>query len=443
VSETVELLQHLIRAACVNDGGESSGNEERSVGLLQGYFGGAGGAGGDFERFEPTPTRASLVGRVEGSDPAAPTLLYLGHTDVVPANPGQWRHDPFGGELIDGEVWGRGAVDMLNLTSAMAVAFRRVAASGWRPRGTLVYAAVADEEALGTHGADWLVQHATDAVRADYVITESGGIPIPTPGGTRLPVVVGEKGCYWCTLRIRGTAGHASRPFRTDNALVTAAEVVRRIDEHRGPAVINDAWRRFVEGMSMPPEITEMMLDKDRIGDLLDSLPALGLARQAHACTHTTIAPTMMRAGSKTNVIPDVVDLQLDIRTLLGQEAADIEAMLGEILGDLAAKVEVLAVTNDSASASPLDTPLWGVLQKVSDRFHPGAATVPLVTAGATDARFFRRIGAVAYGFGMFSHRITFEQFSDMFHGADEHVDTESVDMSAAMFEAVAREVLA
>jgi acetylornithine deacetylase/succinyl-diaminopimelate desuccinylase-like protein len=440
VSEVVDLLQHLIRAACVNDGTEASGNEERSVGLLQGYL---GGAGGDFERFEPTPTRASLVGRIEGSDPGAPTLLYLGHTDVVPANPGQWRHDPFGGELIDGEVWGRGAVDMLNLTSAMAVAFRRIAASGWRPRGTLVYIAVADEEALGAHGAGWLVQHATDAVRADYVITESGGIPIPTPGGTRLPVVVGEKGCYWCTLRIRGTAGHASRPFRTDNALVTAAEVVRRIGEYRGPAVIEESWRRFVEGMSMPPGIAEMMLDPDRIGDLLDSLPEVGLARQAHACTHTTIAPTIMHAGTKTNVIPDAVDLQLDIRTLLGQEAADIEAVLGEIIGDLAAKVEVLAVTNDSASASPLDTPLWDVLQKVSERFHPDAITVPLITPGATDARFFRGIGAVAYGFGMFSHRTTFEQFSSMFHGADEHVDTESLEMSAAMFEAVAREVLA
>jgi acetylornithine deacetylase/succinyl-diaminopimelate desuccinylase-like protein len=440
MSEAVDLLQHLIRAACVNDGTESSGNEERSVELLQGYF---GGVGGDFERFEPTPTRTSLVGRIEGSDPTAPTLLYLGHTDVVPANPDQWRHDPFGGELIDGEVWGRGAVDMLNLTSSMAVAFRRIAASGWRPRGTLVFLAVADEEALGTHGAGWLVQHATDAVRADYVITESGGIPMPTPGGTRLPVVVGEKGCYWCTLRIRGTAGHASTPFRTDNALVTAAEVVRRVDQYHGPAVIHEAWRRFVEGMSMPPAITEMLLDPDRIGDLVASLPELGLARQAHACTHTTIAPTIMHAGTKANVIPDVVDLQLDIRTLPGQTPGDIEALLDEILGDLAAKVEVVAVTSDSASASPLDTPLWDVLQRVSQRFHPDALIVPFLTPGATDARFFRRVDAVAYGFGMFSNKLTFDQFASMFHGADERVDTASVDMSAEMFEAVAREVLA
>jgi acetylornithine deacetylase/succinyl-diaminopimelate desuccinylase-like protein len=150
-----------------------------------------------------------------------------------------------------------------------------------------------------------------------------------------------------------------------------------------------------------------------------------------------------MHAGTKANVIPDVVDLQLDIRTLPGQTPGDIEALLDEILGDLAAKVEVVAVTSDSASASPLDTPLWDVLQRVSQRFHPDALIVPFLTPGATDARFFRRVDAVAYGFGMFSNKLTFDQFASMFHGADERVDTASVDMSAEMFEAVAREVLA
>ena len=187
----------------------------------------------------------------------------MGHTDVVPANPDGWRRDPFGGELVDGEVWGRGAVDMLNLTASMAVATRHLADTGFRPRGTLVYLAVADEEALGTYGAEWLVDHERDAVSADYVVTESGGIPIPSPTGPKLPVIVAEKGTCWCTLRVRGTPGHGSQPLRTDNALVKAAEAVRRIATYRPETRIHDTWRRFVEGMDFPPEMSDPFLSAD------------------------------------------------------------------------------------------------------------------------------------------------------------------------------------
>ena len=141
---------------------------------------------------------------------------------------------------------------MLNITASMAVAFGRLARSGFRPEGTLILAAVADEEALGTHGAGWLSEHAASAVEADYVITENGGIPIETPGGRRLPITVGEKGSCWCRLRVHGVAGHASAPLRTDNALVTAAAVVGRLAAFKPPATIHDAWRRFVSGWRMP-----------------------------------------------------------------------------------------------------------------------------------------------------------------------------------------------
>jgi acetylornithine deacetylase/succinyl-diaminopimelate desuccinylase-like protein len=437
--EVVELLQQMIRNACVNDGSASSGGEARSADVLAGLLEPFAGV----ERYETAPGRASLVARLEGTDPSAPTLLYLGHTDVVPANPAAWRHDPFGGELIDGEVWGRGAVDMLNLTAAMAVAFRRLTASGFRPRGSLVYAAVADEEASGTYGAGWLASHELDAVRADYAITESGGIPIVTPAGTRLPVIVGEKGCYWCTLRVHGTAGHASTPLRTDNALVTAAEVVRRIAQFQPPAVIGDSWRRLVDGLGLPTEISAMLLDPQQVDGVLESLPEVGFARQAHATTHTTFAPTVMHGGTKTNVIPDSVDLQLDIRTLPGQTGDEVAAMLREALGDLVDRVDVTATNDDPASESAVDTPLWDLLSRVSERYHAGSRTVPVVSVGATDARFFRRLGTVAYGYGMFSRRMDFEQFTSMFHGADERVDVESLALSVDLFETVARELLA
>jgi acetylornithine deacetylase/succinyl-diaminopimelate desuccinylase-like protein len=437
-AEVTDLLQQLIRNACVNDGTASSGHESRSVDLLESVL---AGPGLDMQTFEAAPGRASLVARIEGSDPAAPTLLLMGHTDVVPANVDGWRRDPFGGDLVDGEVWGRGAIDMLNLTASMAVATRRLARSGWRPRGTLVYLAVADEEALGTYGAEWLTTQAADAVTSDYVITEAGGIPMPTSQGIKLPVMVGEKGSYWIRLTISGTPGHASQPFRTDNALVTAAEVVRRLSEYQPEAHMHETWRRYVEGMGFAPELTERLLDPAAITELCRQLP-LGMARQAHASTHTTIAPTVMHGGTKTNVIPDRVEMEVDIRTLPDQTGGDVRAMLDEILGDLAERVEVAAFADDPSSASPTDTPLWAALERVTQRMYPGSGLIPFLTVGATDARFFRRLGVPSYGFGLFSERLTFEQFSVMFHGDDERVDQESLRLSTELWEAVAADVL-
>lgn len=433
-----ELLQQLIRNECVNDGTVESGFEARSADVLQTFL---EGPGLDVQRYEPQPGRTSVVARIEGSDPTAPTLLLMGHTDVVPANPERWRHDPYGGELIDGEVWGRGAIDMLNLTSSMAVAVRRLADTGFRPRGTLIYLGVADEEALGDHGAKWLTTHALDAVNADYVITESGGIPMPSGDGTRLPIIVGEKGSYWCRLTVRGTPGHASTPLRTDNAVVKAAEVVRRIAEYRPETQIHEVWRRFVEGMAFPPDLQAALVDPTALAALVHDLP-LGLARQAHACTHTTFAPTVMHGGTKTNVIPDTVELDVDIRTLPGQTGADVRAMLDEILGDLAGSVEVHAAGDDSSTASPIDTPLWDTLQRASSALVGDATCIPFLTVGATDARFFRRLGITAYGYGLFSPRLSYEDVATMFHGDDERVDQDSLRLSTELWDAVARDLL-
>lgn len=436
--ECTELLQVLIRNACVNDGTVGSGNESRSADVLADFL---EGPGVEVERFEGAPGRASLVARIEGTDPDAPTLLLMGHTDVVPANPDHWSHDPFGGELIDGEVWGRGAIDMLNLTSSMAVATRNLARGGFRPRGTLVYVAVADEEANGVVGAEHLLAHEAEHVVADYVITESGGIPLPSPTGLKLPVLVGEKGLHGLRLRIGGTAGHASQPYRTDNALVTAAEIVRRIADFEPRTQIHDIWERFIGSMGYPDEITGPLLSEDGLDDVLGMLP-ISMARQFHACTHNTYAPTMLRAGSKLNVIPDAVELDLDIRTLPGQMTEDVLAELRLALGDLADAVTFETLTNDPSSRSPIDTPLWDTLSRVSKRWYPESETVPFLTVGATDARFFRRRDAVAYGFGLFSENITFEGFGTMFHGDDERIDTASLGLSVEMFEAVADDLL-
>jgi acetylornithine deacetylase/succinyl-diaminopimelate desuccinylase-like protein len=433
-----DLLRQLIRNRCVNDGSKASGQERSSVDVLQGWL---EGPGLDLQRYEPAPGRASLVARIEGSDPTAPSLLLMGHTDVVPVNEERWHRDPFAGELVDGEIWGRGAVDMLNLTSSMAVAVRDLARSGFRPRGTLIYLAVADEEALGAWGADWLCRHEADAVRASYVVTEPGGVQIPTPGGVRLPVGVGEKGSYWVRLVVRGTAAHGSQPWGTDNALVTAAHVVARLAEHRPQADIHEAWRRFVTGTGLPAEATEALLDPARIDLALGSLPP-AMARQAHACTHTTFAPTVVRGGVKTNVIPDRVELDVDIRTLPGQTGADVRTMLDEALGDLAGRVRVEVIADDEATTSPLDTPLWDSLGRVTSALVPGTSLLPSMTVGATDARFFRRLGVTSYGFGLLSADVTLEEYNARFHGDDERIDLESLRLCTELWGALAQDML-
>ena len=437
--EVAELLQQLIRNACVNDGTPESGQEHRSADVLRGVL---EGPGLDLEVLEPVSGRSSLVARIEGSDASAPSLMLLGHTDVVPANPADWSRDPFGGELVDGEVWGRGAIDMLNLTSSMAVAVRHLADAGFTPAGDLVFVGIADEEALGRFGAGWLTEHLPDQVRTDYLVTEAGGFPMASPEGIRLPVITGEKGVFWCTLTVRGTPGHGSQPLRTDNAVVKAARAVQRLAEHAVPAEIHEAWRRFVEGIGLPPEFAEPLVDPTRIDAFCAELPALGLARQAHACTHTTLAPNILHGGSKINVIPDRAELQLDIRVLPGWGLPEVEAMILEALGDLAPDVEIHWNATDEATTSPLETPLWDALERVARTAYPDSRCVPFLSVGATDARFFRALGTTAYGFGLFSQRLTFEDYATMFHGIDERVDVESLGLSARLWDGLARDLL-
>jgi len=168
----------------------------------------------------------------------------------------------------------------------------------------------------------------------------------------------------------------------------------------------------------------------------------LGMGRQFHACTHMTMAPTIMHGGSKINVIPDTVDLELDIRTLPGQTVDEVYGLLDEALGDLRGSVDIVHAHDDPSTASPTDTPLWDSLSRVTQTFYEGSATVPFLTVGATDARFFRRVGSTAYGFGLFSTRLSLEDYGVMFHGDDERVDVESLRLSTELWHAVAHDLL-
>ena len=436
-NQTVDLLQTMIRNACVNDGTPESGQEVRNADVLQTFL---EGTGLDLQRYEPTPGRTSLVARIEGSDPTAPSLCLMGHTDVVPVNPDGWDRDPFGGELVDNEIWGRGAVDMLNLTAGQAVAFRTLANQGFKPRGDLIFFAVADEESGSAHGARWMADHHYADIKADYVLTENGGLHSGPDTAPAISVNVAEKGVAWRRLTVSGTPGHGSMPYRTDNALVKAAAVIQRLAEYQPAARFHELWRARVEAMGLPEEAKQQLLDEDQVDEFLANLPSAATASHLHACTHATFSPNVGHAAGKTNVIPDQVSIEVDIRTLPGD--LSVADHLREALGDLADHVETEVLINDASSASRIDTPLWDSLERAINKPCPSARLNPQFSVGFTDARVYREHGAVVYGAGLLSPTIDAGEFGRRFHGHNERIDVESLRLTTQMYLDVCQDLL-
>ncbi|MEM7091591.1 MAG: M20/M25/M40 family metallo-hydrolase [Actinomycetota bacterium] len=431
---TIDLLQHMIRNACVNEGTEDSGYEVRNADLLQNYI---EGGGLDVQRYESAPGRVSLVARIEGRDPNAPSLCLNGHTDVVPVNPDGWDRDPFGGELIDGEVWGRGAIDMLGLTSSMAVTFRHLADSGFRPAGDLIFFAVADEESGSKYGAQWMADNHPDVIRSDYVLTENGGLHGGSSTRPTVGVMVGEKGVAWRRLRVRGTPGHGSRPYEADNALIKAAAIVQRVGEYRTPPRFHELWRQQVEDLrtvhGVEDELAAALLDPAKVDDAIANMPR-GAATHLHSCCHMTMSPNVLVSPTKTNTIPDVVDIDIDVRTMPGETPEHVREYLTDAIGDLADEVEISPLMNDMSSMSPVNTPLWDSLQRAVSNAFPQSELSPGLTVGFTDARVHRSLGAVAYGAGLLSPEVSAAEYGSRFHGNNERIDVESIGLTTGLY---------
>ncbi len=432
--ESVELLQALIRNQCVNDGRAESGHEDRSARLLRDEL---EGTGVDLQTYEPTAGRTSLIARHQGTDPNAPALCLMGHTDVVPVSPDGWRRDPFGGELVgegdDAEIWGRGAVDMLNLTSTMAVAFKHIVANDIRYPGDVIYFAVADEEAGGRHGAEVLVRDEWDALQCDYVLTEFGGFAYQTPTQQTLLVTTAEKGIGWRRLKVKGRPGHGSAPLGADNALIKAAEVVRRISQYQPKAKLDELWAARLAALDIPDDLHRRLLDPQEVMDAINEMPK-GLRANLHSCSHMSFSPNVIHGGVKTNVIPDEVILEVDIRTLPGETSADVEANLREAIGDLIEHVEFEVIQEDPSSASPSGGPLWDSLVESMKVAYPEAAVIPSMVTGGTDSRFFRGRGATAYGAGLLSSSIDASEFFKRFHGHNERIDVGSLRLTTRLW---------
>jgi acetylornithine deacetylase/succinyl-diaminopimelate desuccinylase-like protein len=432
-AEAVALLRDLIRFDTTNP----PGNEGEAQELLRSVL---AGAGFECEIAARDPDRPNLVARLRGEAPG-PVLCLLGHIDVVPADPADWSGDPFSGELRDGEVWGRGAIDMKGQVAAEVAAAVSLARAGWKPaRGDLLVVVTADEECGAAYGARWLCEERPELVRCDMVVNEGGGIAIEIGGRRFYTVALGEKGK--CPLRVRthGHAGHGSMPRIGDNAVVRMGPLIERL-------AAQPPLEPTAEGTGM----LSVLLDEDFDGAGPDQLAAAVERVRAEApavadylaepLLGITLSPVMIEGGVKENVIPAHCELHVDCRvpTEHGEDHVreHVEALLGDGEWELEAPDGAIV-----GNRSPFEGPLADAITDWISEVDPGAVPVPAAMSGFSDSHWFRRaFGTVAYGFWP-RNAMTLAELEPLIHGADERVAVADVELSAGFFADLARRLL-
>jgi len=364
------------------------------------------------------PGRGNVFARLPGADSARGALLVHGHLDVVPADPTEWSVHPFSGAIQDGYVWGRGAVDMKDMVAMTLATARRFKRDGVVPPRDLVFAFLADEEAGGAYGSQWLVEHRRDLFDGvTEAVGEVGGFSVSLSDEVRAYTIeVAEKSIAWLRLRVRGRAGHGSM-IHEDNAVTKLAEAVGRLGRHEFPIVLTDTVRAFLAAIT---DITGMEFDDD---DLDGSVRKLGgVARVVGATLRDTANPTMLNAGYKANVIPSVAEAVVDCRVLPGREEAFLRE-LDEILGP---DVEREWITRLPAVETTFDGALVDAMTVAVVAEDPGAKTLPYMLSGGTDAKAFSTIGIRCFGFSPLRLPPDLD-FTALFHGVDERVPVDAL----------------
>jgi acetylornithine deacetylase/succinyl-diaminopimelate desuccinylase-like protein len=425
-----ELLQALIRFDTTNP----PGNERACISYIDGLLSDAG--------LETTirardPERPNLIARLAGRGGAPPLLLY-GHVDVVTTDHQDWRQPPFEGKVVDGYVWGRGALDMKGGVAMMLSALLRARAEGLSPAGDIVFCALSDEEGFGRYGAKYIVEnHASLFEGVRYAIGEFGGFTLHLGSRRFYPIQVAEK--QICTVRaaVRGAGGHGALPIRR-GAMARLGKVLRALDRGTLPAHVTplarDMCRSIGAALPLPARaLIRALLNPALTDGVLRLMGTRG--RTLHPLFHNTVSPTMLHGSERVNVIPSEVSVVLDGRLLPGFEPADLIRELGVLVGE---DVELELVQHDPGPSDP-DMGLFDTLGAILRELDRGSVPAPLLMAGVTDARFFSRLGIQTYGFLPMKLPPGFD-FWETIHAADERIPLAALEFGAeAVYRALER----
>jgi acetylornithine deacetylase/succinyl-diaminopimelate desuccinylase-like protein len=416
VDEVVDICRDLLRIDTTNTGDNATSAGERAA--AEYVAAKLDEVGIRSEIHESAPGRASVVARIEGTDPGRDALLVHGHLDVVPAQADEWTVHPFAGEIRDGFLWGRGAIDMKDFDAMVLAVARDWARTGVRPPRDIVLAFTADEEAGGEYGAHFLVDKHRDLLDGcTEAVGEVGGFSFTVSKDLRLYLVeTAEKGINWLRLHARGRPGHGSM-VHDDNAVTAVAEAVARVGRHKFPMVVTPTVRAFLEHLS---DALGVELDPD---DPETAIAKLGpIANLIGATVRNTANPTRLDAGYKDNVIPSRASATIDCRTLPGQADLFLE-QLREVIGP---DLEIEHVQRQPAIETTFDGALVDAMADALRAEDPGARPVPYMLSGGTDAKAFQRLGIRCFGFAPL--RLPPDlNFSALFHGIDERVPVEGL----------------
>jgi acetylornithine deacetylase/succinyl-diaminopimelate desuccinylase-like protein len=392
-TEVTQYLQDLIRIDTTNP----PGNETRAAEYLASVL--------KREGIEPlvlesAPGRGNLIARLKGDGRAAPLLLMV-HLDVVPAEADKWQQPPFEGKIVDGYLWGRGALDTKQLAAMELMVLLLLKRAGKPLARDVIFMGNADEEAGGKLGAGWIVQHHPDLIRAEYAINEGGGFGVEFLGHKFFTCQTGEKGTARFTMRAHGKPGHASQPH-PDNAVLKLAHALQKIGAAKLPLHVTPTARAFLEGVAgrlgQPYALlVRALLDPRQHDAVLSRLPLNDSMRaMLYAMLHNTVTPTILQAGTKINVIPSVAEARCDARLLPGFTADDL---LRELRAFLDRTVEIEFQDNTPGREADHRTPLFATITRVMARYVPDALVLPYLVVGATDARHVTQLGTRVYGF--------------------------------------------
>jgi acetylornithine deacetylase/succinyl-diaminopimelate desuccinylase-like protein len=427
--ETTEVLQHLVRFNTVNP----PGNERDAIEYLAQY---AADAGFETEVLGVEDDRPNLVADLRGHEDG-PTLCFLGHVDTVLADPSEWRHDPWSGEVADGYLWGRGALDMKSQVAAEAVAGVALAREGWRPaRGSLKFVFVSDEETGGDVGARWLTENHPDKVRCDMLLNEGGGEVFEWDGRRHYGVCCAEKGIFRFTITAHGAAGHASLPRTGDNALLKLGPVLERLARAKPSFLLTEAPEALLRRLGGDPGDPAAALQHFEQTD-----PALTIL--VEPMLGVTLTPTMAHASDKINVIPSRASLKIDCRVPPGHGEEAARSRIEEVLGEDAGSYEIAFTEQVIGNSSAVSTEFMDAIDRWVKSQDEGAETVPVILPGFSDSRWFREAfpECVAYGFFPQRHMNLLES-APLVHNADERIDVRDLGFAARFYADIARDML-